>query len=38
MREAVGYALKQEGFEVVTLADDGEDADGKLGATSTSTC
>src|SRR5688500_854633 len=30
VRDAVGYALKQEGFEV-TLAVDGEDADGKLG-------
>jgi len=31
VREAVGYALAQEGFEV-TVAVDGEDADGKLGA------
>ena len=30
VREAVGYALKQEGFEVV-LAEDGDDADSKLG-------
>ena len=30
VREAVGYALSQEGFEV-TVAVDGEDADGKLG-------
>src|SRR5215204_2483525 len=30
VRDAVGYALKQEGFEV-TLAVDGEDADKKLG-------
>jgi two-component system response regulator RegX3 len=30
VRDAVGYALRQEGFEV-TLAVDGEDADGKLG-------
>src|SRR5215208_6959941 len=29
VRDAVGYALKQEGFEV-TLAVDGEDADAKL--------
>src|SRR5688572_32742243 len=29
VREAVGYALKQEGFEV-TIAEDGDDADGKL--------
>ncbi len=29
VREAVGYALQQEGFEV-TLAQDGEDADQKL--------
>jgi two-component system response regulator RegX3 len=29
VREAVGYALKQEGFEV-TLAEDGDDADAKL--------
>lgn len=29
VREAVGYALQQEGFEV-TLAQDGEDADAKL--------
>jgi DNA-binding response OmpR family regulator len=29
VREAVGYALQQEGFEV-TLAQDGEDADTKL--------
>ncbi len=32
VRDAVGYALQQEGFEV-TVAIDGEDADGKLGAT-----
>jgi two-component system response regulator RegX3 len=31
VRDAVGYALKQEGFEV-TVAVDGEDADAKLGA------
>jgi two-component system response regulator RegX3 len=30
VRDAVGYALEQEGF-VVTLAVDGDDADGKLG-------
>ena len=30
VRDAVGYALHQEGFEV-TLAVDGDDADGKLG-------
>ncbi|MGK2955944.1 MAG: winged helix-turn-helix domain-containing protein, partial [Solirubrobacterales bacterium] len=30
VRDAVGYALSQEGFEV-TVAVDGEDADGKLG-------
>jgi two-component system, OmpR family, response regulator RegX3 len=30
VRDAVGYALKQEGFDV-TLAVDGEDADAKLG-------
>ena len=30
VRDAVGYALEQEGFRV-TLATDGEDADGKLG-------
>ena len=29
VREAVGYALSQEGFEV-TIAEDGEDADAKL--------
>ena len=29
VREAVGYALKQEGFEV-TIAEDGDDADSKL--------
>ncbi len=29
VREAVGYALEQEGFEV-TIAEDGEDADSKL--------
>jgi two-component system, OmpR family, response regulator RegX3 len=29
VRDAVGYALKQEGFEV-TLAIDGDDADGKV--------
>lgn len=31
VRESVGYALKQEGFEV-TIAADGDDADSKLGA------
>ena len=31
VRDAVGYALKQEGFEV-TVAVDGEDADAKLGS------
>jgi two-component system response regulator RegX3 len=30
VRESVGYALEQEGFDV-TLAEDGEDAEGKLG-------
>ena len=30
VRESVGYALKQEGFDV-TLATDGDDADSKLG-------
>ena len=30
VRDAVGYALEQEGFDV-TLADDGDDADRKLG-------
>jgi two-component system, OmpR family, response regulator RegX3 len=30
VREAVGYSLEQEGFEV-TLAEDGDDADSKLG-------
>jgi len=30
VRDAVGYALSQEGFEVV-LAEDGEDADRKIG-------
>ncbi len=30
VRDAVGYALQQEGFEV-TLAEDGDDADRKLG-------
>jgi two-component system response regulator RegX3 len=30
VREAVGYAFEQEGFEV-TLAEDGEDAESKLG-------
>jgi len=30
VRDAVGYALRQEGFDV-TVAVDGEDADGKLG-------
>ncbi len=30
VRESVGYALKQEGFEV-TIATDGDDADTKLG-------
>ena len=39
VRDAVGYALEQEGFEV-TLAVDGDDADGKLGGprTRASTC
>ena len=32
VRDAVGYALRQEGFDV-TLAVDGEDADAKLGGT-----
>ncbi len=32
VRDAVGYALSQEGFEV-TVAIDGDDADGKLGGT-----
>ncbi len=31
VRESVGYALGQEGFEV-TIATDGDDADSKLGA------
>ena len=31
VRESVGYALGQEGFDV-TIATDGDDADGKLGA------
>jgi two-component system, OmpR family, response regulator RegX3 len=31
VRDAVGYALQQEGFDV-TVAVDGDDADGKLGA------
>jgi two-component system response regulator RegX3 len=30
VRDAVGYALRQEGFDV-TLAEDGDDADTKLG-------
>ena len=30
VRDAVGYALEQEGFDV-TLAEDGNDADRKLG-------
>src|SRR2546428_52546 len=30
VRDAVGYALEQEGFDV-TLAEDGHDADRKLG-------
>ena len=30
VRESVGYALEQEGFDV-TIATDGDDADGKLG-------
>ena len=30
VRDAVGYALEQEGFDV-TLAEDGDDADRKLG-------
>ena len=29
VRESVGYALEQEGFDV-TLAEDGEQAEGKL--------
>src|SRR3954451_7868648 len=29
VRDAVGYALRQEGFDV-TVAEDGDDADGKL--------
>jgi DNA-binding response OmpR family regulator len=33
VRESVGYALEQEGFEV-TLAEDGEDAESKLDGTS----
>ena len=32
VRDAVGYALQQEGFDV-TVAVDGDDADGKLGGT-----
>ncbi len=31
VRESVGYALKQEGFDV-TIAEDGDDADSKIGA------
>ena len=31
VRESVGYALEQEGFEV-TIATDGDDADDKLGS------
>jgi two-component system response regulator RegX3 len=31
VRDAVGYALEQEGFDV-TLAEDGDDADRKIGA------
>jgi two-component system, OmpR family, response regulator RegX3 len=31
VRESVGYALKQEGFDV-TIATDGDDADSKIGA------
>ena len=31
VRESVGYALGQEGFDV-TIATDGDDADGKLGS------
>ena len=30
VRDSVGYALRQEGFDV-TLAVDGDDADGRLG-------
>jgi DNA-binding response OmpR family regulator len=30
VRDAVGYALEQEGFDV-TLAEDGDDADRKIG-------
>ena len=30
VRESVGYALKQEGFDV-TIAEDGDDADSKIG-------
>ena len=38
VRDSVGYALDQEGFEV-TLAADGDDADEKLGDEHpTSTC
>ena len=33
VRESVGYALEQEGFDV-TLAEDGEDAETKIDATS----
>jgi len=33
VRESVGYALEQEGFDV-TLAEDGEDAESKIDATS----
>ena len=36
MRDAVGYALRQEGFEV-TLADDGEDAEASSAAPSPAT-
>ncbi|MFL5956105.1 MAG: response regulator transcription factor, partial [Solirubrobacterales bacterium] len=33
VRDAVGYALEQEGFDV-TLAEDGADADRKIGTDS----
>ena len=36
VRDAVGYALRQEGFEV-TLAEDGQDAEDKLGGPSRTT-
>ena len=37
VRDAVGYALEQEGFEV-TLAVDGDDADAKVAAGDRTTC